>query len=318
MERTNTKTRAVCVHAALFGCCCPHRQTCLLCVLRCCCSSSCCVVVVVLVQLCSATLISSRTNPVLSRVRRVARVSAAYRDEGVAWAEGVHLCSVVAAARWRVDVLLVSQSAQRTPEVVDVLRSLERGRDAGTLPVRVVTDSLFRDVSALPSPTGVGCLVALPPPSRVDASEDVVVLDGVQDAGNVGTVLRCAVAMGVRQVVATAGTAALWSPKVLRAAAGAHFTPALRLCEGSAAADVAMSGLSLVATTSHRGVLLPDAALPSPCHWVFGSEGAGVSPSLLQACKMLVQVPQPGGEESLNVAAAAAICLYETARQRRR
>jgi TrmH family RNA methyltransferase len=115
-------------------------------------------------------------------------------------------------------------------------------------------------------------------------------------------------------VLALKGTAALWSPKVLRAGMGAHF--ALRLVEGLD--EVALDGLAvpLVATSSHGGHNLPQAPLPQPCAWVLGHEGQGVSASLLARCALQVRIPQPGGEESLNVAAAAAVCLYESARRR--
>jgi RNA methyltransferase, TrmH family len=140
------------------------------------------------------------------------------------------------------------------------------------------------------------------------------VLDRVQDAGNVGSILRSAAAMGVHQVLALKGTAALWSPKVLRAGMGAHFV--LRLLEGVEEADLAALQVPLVATSSHAGVDLPLAILPHPCAWVMGHEGQGVGTSLLQRCKLQVRIPQPGGEESLNVAAAAAVCMYESARQK--
>ena len=141
-----------------------------------------------------------------------------------------------------------------------------------------------------------------------------MVLDRLQDAGNVGAILRSAAAFGVRQVLALKGTAALWSPKVLRAGQGAHF--GLRLVEGLAADDLAALAVPLVATSSHTEHQLHRIALPSPCAWVMGHEGQGVSPALMARCALTVGIPQPGGEESLNVAAAAAICLYESHRQR--
>jgi TrmH family RNA methyltransferase len=125
--------------------------------------------------------------------------------------------------------------------------------------------------------------------------------------------LRSAAAFGVRQVLALKGTAGLWSPKVLRAGMGAHF--GLRLIEGLDQANLQTLGVPLVATSSHAGISLPQAVLPAPCAWVLGHEGQGVSAALLQRCALQVSIPQPGGEESLNVAAAAAICLYESARR---
>jgi TrmH family RNA methyltransferase len=140
-----------------------------------------------------------------------------------------------------------------------------------------------------------------------------VVLDRVQDPGNVGSILRSAAAFGVPQVLALKGTVALWSPKVLRAGMGAHF--GLHLVEGLAPEDLAAVGVPLVATSSHAGHQLPDAPLPQPCAWVLGHEGQGVHADLLARCALQVSIPQPGGEESLNVAAAAAVCLYESARR---
>ena len=142
-----------------------------------------------------------------------------------------------------------------------------------------------------------------------------MVLDRVQDAGNVGSILRSAAALGVAQVLALKGTAALWSPKVLRAGMGAHF--GLQSARGARTAGRWMRlRLPLVATSSHAGDQLHRATLPQPCAWVFGHEGQGVSPALLARCALTLRIPQPGGEESLNVAAAAAICLYEAVRQR--
>jgi len=118
---------------------------------------------------------------------------------------------------------------------------------------------------------------------------------------------------GVRQVLALAGTATLWSPKVLRAGMGAHF--GLALHEGLVPADLAALRVPLVVSSPHAVAALPAAALPHPCAWVFGHEGRGVASELLARAALVVRIPQPGGEESLNVAAAAAICLYESSRR---
>jgi len=129
----------------------------------------------------------------------------------------------------------------------------------------------------------------------------------------VGSILRSAAAFGVAQVLALKGTAALWSPKVLRAAMGAHF--GLGLVEGLVLNDLDALQIALVGTSSHAKDLVHDVSLPHPCAWVLGHEGQGIDAQLLQRCSMLVRIPQPGGEESLNVVAAAAICLYESSRQ---
>jgi RNA methyltransferase, TrmH family len=154
----------------------------------------------------------------------------------------------------------------------------------------------------------MGFLIELPSQPALQTKAHTVVLDRVQDAGNVGSILRSAAAFGVRQVLALKGTAALWSPKVLRAGMGAHF--ALQMAEGLELIDLDPLELPLVVTSSHQGELLQNQKLPFPCAWVMGHEGQGVNDSLLKRASVAVRIGQPGGEESLNVAAAAAICLY--------
>jgi len=177
-----------------------------------------------------------------------------------------------------------------------------------------IEDSLFASISGLESPGRMGFVLPLPAAAALVPDAPTVILDGLQDAGNVGTILRSAGAFGFHQVLAMKGTAALWSPKVLRAGMGAHF--GLRLIEGAAADVLDALTVPLVATSSHRGAWLHQARLPRPCAWLLGHEGQGVDPALLARCAQTRRIPQPGGEESLNVAAAGAICLYESLRQR--
>jgi len=170
-------------------------------------------------------------------------------------------------------------------------------------------------ISGLESPAGVGFVWDLPKVTTLDAGQAAVVLDCLQDAGNVGSILRSAAAFGFGQVLALKGTAALWSSKVLRAGMGAHF--ALRLIEGLSVADLAALDVPLLVTSSHQGDLLHQAELPWPCAWVLGHEGQGVSAALEAIAAQSVRIAQPGGEESLNVAAAAAICLHASATAKR-
>lgn len=125
--------------------------------------------------------------------------------------------------------------------------------------------------------------------------------------------LRSASAFGFAQVLALKGTAALWSQKVLRAGMGAHF--GLHLVESASAADIAQLNVPLLATSSHQGAFLHQADLPWPCAWAMGHEGQGVGPEVASQAQLWVRIAQPGGEESLNVAAAAAICLHASALQ---
>ncbi len=249
--------------------------------------------------------VTSRDNPLLLRLRKLAADPAGYRKLGQAWIEGDHLCAALRSRGFAAAQAVVTDEGWQDAALRDLA--------AWAVKVAVVPAALFKALSALESPARIGFVIDLPVQVAIDAHMPSVVLDRVQDAGNVGSILRSAAAFGFAQVLAIKGTAALWAPKVLRAGMGAHF--GLRLVEGLDEAALDAVQLPLVATSSHAGVLLPAALLPARCAWVLGHEGQGVAPSLLRRCALQVRIPQPGGEESLNVAAAAAVCLYESARR---
>ena len=247
----------------------------------------------------SVTAIHSRDNAFVKDLRRLAQDTTAYRKQGRVWLEGDHLCRAALARGLRASVAVFSESFWPQAQV-------EYARAATKF--IVLADALFADVSGLESPAAMGFILDLPAPASLRPDAATVVLDRVQDAGNVGSILRSASAFGFRQVAAIKGSAALWSPKVLRAGMGAHF--ALDLIEGLALDDLAALQVPLLVTSSHAGDYLHRAALPWPCAWVMGHEGQGVSPALEERASLRIRIAQPGGEESLNVAAAAAICLH--------
>jgi TrmH family RNA methyltransferase len=246
--------------------------------------------------------ITSRDNPLVRELRALARGSTAYREYGRVWLDGEHLGRALLARGGRPAVAVFTATAWLTAD--DGLRN------AADRVVRV-PDPLMAQISSLDSPPAMGFAWEPPPAAALAPGLATVVLDRLQDAGNVGTILRSAAAFGFAQVAALRDTAALWSPKVLRAGMGAHF--GLRLVEGLAAADLDALGVPLVVTSSHAGEPLHTATLPWPCAWVFGQEGRGVDPTLAARATRRVRIVQPGGQESLNVAAAAAICLHASA-----
>lgn len=250
--------------------------------------------------------VTSRDNPALVRLRKLAADAGGYRKTGSVWIEGDHLLRAALQRGWQPALVVLTEGAMQDAMLAALTESALR-----TL---VVPTALFKGLSGLESPAQIGAELTLPAAPQIDANAATVVLDRLQDAGNVGAILRSAAAFGVRQVLALKGTAALWSPKVVRAGQGAHF--GLRLVEGLAATDLEALVVPLVATSSHDSQPLHRIALPSPCAWVMGHEGQGVSAELMARCALRVGIPQPGGEESLNVAAAAAICLYESERQK--
>jgi TrmH family RNA methyltransferase len=251
--------------------------------------------------------IRSRDNASLVQVRRALRDPGAYRRDGLGvWLEGDHLLRACLTRGWPLQQVLVAESAWAQPALRGLAEQAQR--------VLLLPDALFKELSTLESPGSIGALIERPAGPALQADLPTVVLDRLQDAGNVGSILRSAAALGVRQVVALKGTAALWSPKVLRAGMGAHF--ALQLHDGLQLGDLQSLRLPWVATSSHAPQLLHHCTLPAPCAWVFGHEGQGVSAPLMARCALTLRIAQPGGEESLNVAAAAAICLHESVRQR--
>jgi TrmH family RNA methyltransferase len=250
--------------------------------------------------------VTSRDNPALMRLRKIAADPGGYRKTGSVWIEGDHLLRAALQRGWQPALVVITEAAMQDAVLGALAESAAR--------VLVVPAALFKTLSGLESPAQIGAELTLPVAPTLDAQAASVVLDRLQDAGNVGAILRSAAAFGVRQVLALKGTAALWSPKVVRAGQGAHF--GLHLIEGLAADDLGALAVPLVATSSHDSQPLHRVALPSPCAWVMGHEGQGVSAGLMARCALRVGIPQPGGEESLNVAAAAAICLYESERQR--
>lgn len=246
--------------------------------------------------------ITSRDNPLLKRLRQLAQDSTAYRKQGQVWLEGDHLCRALLARGHRPATAVFTE--RFWPQAPHDLR------DAADHIV-TVPDALMAGISGLESPAGVGFVWDLPVATGLRAGQAAVVLDRLQDAGNVGSILRSAAAMGFAQVLALKGTAALWSPKVLRAGMGAHF--ALHLVEGLSVDDLGALSVPLLVTSSHEGDFLHQARLPWPCAWVLGHEGQGVNAALQAMASQSVRIAQPGGEESLNVAAAAAICLHTSA-----
>lgn len=249
--------------------------------------------------------VSSAANALFKELRRLAQDSTAYRKQGRIWLEGDHLCRA-AQARGVSPALAVFCESSWAAGEADWAQAA--GRQV------VVADALFAGLSSLESPARMGFVVDLPPAAALQPEAGTVILDRVQDAGNVGAILRCAAAFGFPQVLAIKGTAALWSPKVLRSGMGAHF--GLRLIEGLAPEALAALAVPVITTSSHHGELLHRRQLPWPCAWALGHEGQGVSAEIAARARLAVRIAQPGGEESLNVASAAAICLHASAAAR--
>jgi TrmH family RNA methyltransferase len=244
-------------------------------------------------------LLTSRDNPLLKELRRLSQENTAYRKTGRYWVEGDHLCSAALQRGLRPAVAVFAESFMPLAPVEYAQAAIKNV---------AISEALFGEISGLESPAKVGFVLELPTQNSIQPLAATVILDRVQDAGNVGSILRSAGAFGFKQILAMKGTAALWSPKVLRAGMGAHF--GLHLIEGLDIGDLSALQVPLVVTSSHQGEFIQHLKLPHPCAWAMGHEGQGVCAELMARASHFARIAQPGGEESLNVAAAAAICLF--------
>lgn len=250
--------------------------------------------------------ITSRDNPLVKTLKRLGQSARARREEGLTVLDSIHLVTAAEAAGLIMQTLVVSESGLQQPEIAAFVAD----RDGVVLP-----DALYRDCAVVEHPSGLMAVVTMPAPSLPDPTIDSVVLDGIQDPGNVGTLIRTAAAAGFRQVVLSADCAGAWSPKVLRAGQGGHFV--LRVAEGVELQTFLRQFPGTTAVTCLDGaVSLYEAQWKAPVAWIFGSEGQGVRPETIAAAGLRVKIPMPGAVESLNVGAAAAVCLFETVRRR--
>lgn len=250
--------------------------------------------------------ITSRDNPRVRRWRDLARDGRTRRKEKRALIEGEHLITAFLDSGRNVDALILDKAGMAKFEPL--------AKRAGRVPV-VVSDAVFRAIADTESPSGIAAEIVLPnAESDLKRAQSCVFLEGIQDAGNVGAILRSAAAFGIRHAVLGKGCADAWSPKVLRAGMGAHF--AMDILESvDLAAAISRFGGTVACTVTRGGRALKDADLSGRIGWIFGAEGQGVSAELAARAPLKVTIPMPGGAESLNVAAAAAICFYELSRR---
>ncbi|MBC7803780.1 MAG: RNA methyltransferase [Candidatus Parcubacteria bacterium] len=253
-------------------------------------------------------MIASRGNPRVRRWRELARDAAERRKERCAVIEGAHLVGACLEARFALKCVMLSESAASLPAFSALAAR------SGKTPV-LISDAVFRHMADTESPAGIAAEIALPSAApQLSGAASCVLLDAVQDAGNVGAILRSASAFGIRHAVLGRGCADAWSPKVLRAGMGAHFSIAI---QEAADLDTAIErfGGKVACMVPREGIALDQADLGGRIGWLLGAEGRGVSAPLMARAALKVTIPMPGSAESLNVAAAAAICFYEFSRR---
>ena len=254
------------------------------------------------------SLLRSRDNPRVRRWHSLVRDGRTRRAERSAVIEGAHLLAAYLDSGARPRAVLVSESGQASAEVTGLVRR------SGVAPV-TLSDALFRWLADAATPAGLAAEIGIPAHAALPAlSGDCVFMERIQDAGNVGAILRSAAAFGLRHAVLSHGCADPWSPKVLRAAMGGHFSLAVTQVDDLASALGGYAGTT-VCTVVQGGSPLGELELRGDIGWIFGAEGQGVSAAIAAMAKVRGTIPLAPGAESLNVAAAAAVCFYERARR---
>lgn len=252
-------------------------------------------------------IIRSRQNPLVKQLIKLADNRRERLKQRRTLLLGTHLLESALAAGWPLEQILVCEGEEQRPEIARLLTHV-------TIPVLMMVRELFAEVEQQPSTTGIMALTLLPdtPAPRRDGC--CLLLEGVQDPGNVGSILRTAAAAGVDQIWLSTGCADAWSPRVLRAGMGAHFLlPVIERIDIHMVLPDFAGSIVVTALEQSRSVYESD--LRGDLVLALGSEGGGVSPILLGYATETISIPMRRDIESLNVGAAAAICLFERVRQ---
>ena len=252
----------------------------------------------------------SKENSAYRAMQRLVSKSSERKASGMSVLDGAHLLAAFLDSGGTPEQVMVNREGAEDPEIVALVRR------SAPAPVTQLSDALFRSLSTVDSPTGVIAAVLTPQAKPVPAAARLVLLvEDIQDPGNVGALLRSAAAAGVEHALLSPHCAFAWSPKVLRAGMGAHFS--LNVVEGAdLGAFLASFRGTSIALAASGDASLYDQDLAKPCAIVVGNEGAGISAALLEKATVRARIPMPGRVESLNAAIAASVALFEAVRQR--
>ncbi|HQS99757.1 MAG TPA: RNA methyltransferase [Thiobacillus sp.] len=252
--------------------------------------------------------VSSRDNPVYRRLKKLADSARARREARMTLLDGVHLVEACLDAGGSLHTLVRATSADAS-----VLFALSE-RSPGVRRI-CLSDALFADLSPVATPSGIlaeaGWFMPAPHPGQAL----VVVLEAIQDPGNLGAMLRTAAAAGATRAILSPGCHDPWSPKALRGGQGAQFVLPVETAVDLTDWLSHFAG-DCLALTLEGSSSLYDRDLARPLAIIVGNEGAGLSPAVCHAADARVRIPMHGRVESLNAGAALAVALFEAARQR--
>ncbi len=253
--------------------------------------------------------ITSADNAHFRSLLKLHQSSRERRKAGLSLLDGVHLVAAYLQHVGAPEDVVVSRTGLVDAEIATLLQAPHMPEP------RVLSDALFRELSSVASPTGILAAVKTPPASAIPLQPGpCVMLEDIQDPGNLGSILRSAAAAGIPDIYLSRHCVQAWSPRVLRAGMGAHF--ALKIYEAVDLDALVRAYPGRVFAAAGDGPIpFYSADLTGAVALLFGNEGAGLSLQLRSAAYREISIPMPGQAESLNVAAAAAVCLFERVRQ---
>lgn len=254
--------------------------------------------------------ITSAHNPLIKKLVQLSNKQSSRAKNNLTILDGVHLTREYLTKIGKPELCVVSEGV-RSAEVAEILV------DCNSRIVRVVEipKSLFAKISPVVDGVGILFLIKIPEASDVNPFTETLILENIQDPGNLGTILRSAAAFGIEQIICSTGTVSAWSPKVLRSGMGAHFE--LKIFEKCNLKDeISRLKMPIFATSLEADKSIYDENLNEPKAWIFGNEGAGVSEDIQKLATKKVKIPHSTKIESLNVAMAATVCLSESWRQK--
>jgi TrmH family RNA methyltransferase len=258
-------------------------------------------------------MITSVHNPRIQAVRKLQAQSRVRRKHGEFVIEGLRLAEEALNSNWQARLVLFTEQLDQRGQAVLA------GFSARRVPTEQVSASVMAAISQTETPQGIVIVLAIKPLPLPASLHFVLILDGMRDPGNLGAILRTAVAAGVQVVLLAPGCTDAWSPKVLRAGMGAHFRlPILSQTWPELSDTLTQSGsnLHIYLADSSAGMPYTQADFRSPLALIIGGEAAGAGAESQSMAEKRVHIPMPGGSESLNAAAAASILLFEVQRQR--
>ncbi len=264
--------------------------------------------------------ISSREHPLVKHLVKLQKSAQLRQQSNTTILDGIHLIQSYLSGDTDLLTplhLIVSETGLKDKDIISLVQACQQRPETKLLQV---TDLVFEKISAVKTPSGVLAHIAIPSYQQhrsqrnTTQSTHCVLIEAIQDPGNLGTMIRTAAAAGIADIYLSENCADVWSPKTLRAAMGAHFFLALHSHCDLINVINNFQG-RVLATSPYSKQTLYQTQLSGAVAFVFGNEGAGLSKETLCAVDQTVAIPMPGKTESLNAATALAVCLFEKVRQ---